>query len=312
MERHAHYGMVGVITILLSIAAFGFSYWLIKGNVHEVFETYDVVFDTPVNGLTKGGEVHFNGIKVGEVASLKLGREDLNEVIATVKLDAHTPIHVDSRATLEPQGVTGLVFIQISPGSVKASRLTAMTPGYDHPVIKAEAATLDRLLQGSGSLISSALQSLDRVNKLLSDHNIKTLTKSLENVESVTEDLKARRKLLDDTHEAVVSASLAADAVTKLANSANTVMAERAPETFAKIDAASDRLAKASDEVARLSAAMEKPAQEVNDETLPQLEESLNRLNEATRNLNGLVDEARSSPQALIKKSKATERQVGQ
>ena len=113
-----------------------------------------------------------------------------------------------------------------------------MTPGYDHPVIKAEAATLDRLLQGSGSLISSALQSLDRVNKLLSDHNIKTLTKSLENVESVTEDLKARRKLLDDTHEAVVSASLAADAVTKLANSANTVMAERAPETFAKIDAA--------------------------------------------------------------------------
>ena len=37
------------------------------------FGTYEVEFNTPVDGLTKAAEVHFNGIKVGEVTGLRLG-----------------------------------------------------------------------------------------------------------------------------------------------------------------------------------------------------------------------------------------------
>jgi len=318
MERQAHYAFVGLITLALTAAAFVFAFWLIQGSFNESYSEYDVVFNSSVNGLTEGGEVHFNGIKVGEVKTLRLGKVNTAQVIATVRVQSTTPVRVDSTAVLEPLGVTGLNYIQISPGSKEAALLKrAPGMGAPNPVIRATESRLDKLLSGSGGVIESAYESLNRINRLLSDDNLNAFGQTMKNIEDitsdigeVTEDLKKRKQLLDDAHEAIVQAGIAAENLSKLAASADTLVKERVPETMNKIDAVAVQLGDAAVEVQRLSKAAQGPIDEVKETTLPELSESLRNLNSATRAVEDLVDEVRASPQGLIGKAKAKERKV--
>ena len=311
MERQAHYALVGLATIAIALVGIVFAFWFIQFDFNKRFGTYDVEFNTPVDGLTKGAEVHFNGIKVGEVTGLRLGNASTHQVIATVQLDEGTPVRVDSVASLEPQGVTGLYYMQISPGSAKAP-LLKHDPNGPPPLIHSEESQIAKLLSGSGSVIEKTYESLDRVNRLLSDRNIKTFSDSLDNLQSITADLKSRQQLLDDAHEAIISAGQAADAVTQLAHSSNTMVSEQVPDTMKKIDAATAKLADAADHVSQLSDAIKAPVDQVNSTTLPELQESLNNLNDASRSLKSLVDEAQANPQGLINKPQAKERKVSQ
>ncbi|MEI9903905.1 MAG: hypothetical protein WDN06_07920 [Asticcacaulis sp.] len=108
-------------------------------------------------------------------------------------------------------------------------------------------------------MVEKTYESLDRVNRLLSDHNIKTFSDSLDNLQAITADLKSRQQLLDDAHEAIISAGQAADAVTQLAHSTNGVVSDQMPETMQKIDAATDKLAAAADHVSELTVAIQAP-----------------------------------------------------
>ena len=309
MERQAHYALVGLVTLIVALGLLAFTFWFIKFDFNNSFSTYDVEFDTPVDGLTKGAEVHFNGIKVGEVTSLRLGNANTHQVIAEVQVDGKTPVRVDSVASLEPQGITGLFYMQISPGTARAPLLLRQTDGPP-PVIHSQESALAKLLSGSGSVIENTYESLNRVNRLLSDHNIKSFSDSLDNLRDITADIKSRQQLLDDAHEAIISAGQAADAVTKLANTSNTVIGTELPQTAQSINAAAIKLGNAADSVSRLTEAVEKPANQINSTTLPELTESLRNLDEASASLKLLVDQAQQSPQGLLNKPVARERKV--
>lgn len=311
MERQAHYALVGLATFVLALILVVFAFWFIQFDFNRSFGTYDVEFNTPVDGLTKGAEVHFNGIKVGEVTGLRLGNANTHQVIARVQLDSTTPVRVDSVASLEPQGITGLYYMQISPGSAKAPLLKHV-PNGPPPVIHSVESALSKLLSGSGSVIENTYESLNRVNRLLSDRNIKTFSDSLDNLESLTAQLKDQQQLIDDTHEAVISAGQAADAVTQLAHSVNGVASDKLPETMDQINAATQKLATAADHVSALADSIKGPVDQVNQTTLPELQESLHNLNDASASLKTLVDSVNASPQELINKPVAKERKVSQ
>src|SRR6516162_8604450 len=107
MERNANYALVGLISTMLLIALIVFVFWLTNFALSAKYDVYDIVFHGPIQGLSKGGDVQFNGIKVGEVTDLSLDKKDPNLVVAVARVTADTPIRVDSVATLEPQGITG-------------------------------------------------------------------------------------------------------------------------------------------------------------------------------------------------------------
>lgn len=311
MERQAHYAAVGLVTLVLASILLGFAFWFIKFDFNKDYGVYDVEFNQPVDWLNKGAEVHFNGIKVGEVTSLRLGKPGTHQVFARVQLDAGTPVRSDSVATLMPQGITGLLYMQISPGTTKAPLLKRRL-GDPVPIIHSVESPLQKLLSGSGSVVEKTYESLDRVNRLLSDENIRSVTNTLNNIEDITEDLKQRKQLLDDAHEAVVAAGQAADAITQLAHSTNGVMSNQVPATMDQINAAAQKLSVAADQVSRTAAEIQKPVDQVNDSTLPALEESLQNLNEAAASVKTLVDSVQSSPRGLIARPEAKERKVSQ
>ena len=82
----------------------------------------------PYAACAAGGEVRFNGIKVGEVKTLRFDPQDATRVIARIQVSATTPVRTDSRARLEAVGLTGVTLIQLDAGTPSQAAPPA-TPG---------------------------------------------------------------------------------------------------------------------------------------------------------------------------------------
>ena len=100
METRAHHVIIGAFAIGVFMLALGFVLWLSKSSIDREFAYYDIIFNEAVTGLGKGGTVQYNGIKIGEVAQLSLAKDDPRKVIARIRIDADTPIKMDTRAKL--------------------------------------------------------------------------------------------------------------------------------------------------------------------------------------------------------------------
>ena len=189
METKAHYALVGFFAIALTAAAALFAVWLGQLRFNQDFREYDVVFQGPVRGLTESSEVRFNGIKVGEVTRLALDREDPSNVIARIRIAAETPVMNDSFAQLEPQGLTGLNYLQLSAGTPASGRLESR-PG-EVAQLAARQAALESILQSGESIAESSARAIDRFNDLLSPENVETISDMLENIRRLTDELAA-------------------------------------------------------------------------------------------------------------------------
>ena len=120
MEPRANFVLIGAVTVILGVAVLLFVLWLGKASVDREYDHYQVIFEEAVTGLSKGSNVQFNGIQVGEVVGLKLDPDNLERVVARIRVGGDTPIRSDTRAQLGFQGLTGLAYIQLSGGSPDA------------------------------------------------------------------------------------------------------------------------------------------------------------------------------------------------
>jgi phospholipid/cholesterol/gamma-HCH transport system substrate-binding protein len=72
METRARFVLLGFFTLAVIFAGFGFVYWLNYGGTSGEQTAYRIRFQDTVSGLRPGSAVLFNGIRVGEVKSLRL------------------------------------------------------------------------------------------------------------------------------------------------------------------------------------------------------------------------------------------------
>lgn len=202
METKAHHALVGFFAVFLILAGGFFALWLGQTTFDRDYAYYDVVFDGPVRGLRQSSEVRFNGIQVGEVTDIGLDPQNPNRVIARIRLLAETPVRVDSSAQLEPQGLTGLSYIQISGGTAEAQRLQGTTRG-DPPRIYAEQAQIESLVAGGEDALEAARLALFQVTQLLNEANLERVASTIENLDEITERLAGEDALVDDLLSAV-------------------------------------------------------------------------------------------------------------
>ena len=90
METRAPFVIVGAFVLAAIVAVFGFVYWLQNAGGLGPRATYHVQFEGSVPGLLVGAAVLFNGIRVGEVTSLRLDSSNPQFVMATIAVDAVT------------------------------------------------------------------------------------------------------------------------------------------------------------------------------------------------------------------------------
>ena len=108
MEKDANYALVGLFSLLLLVGLLAFGIWLAQFNLKRDFQNYDIVFQGPVNGLSKGGEVRFNGERISGLAPHIVARKGVVRTFQettifksmTVRENVIVSHHLRSKASL--------------------------------------------------------------------------------------------------------------------------------------------------------------------------------------------------------------------
>jgi len=310
METKAHYALVGFFAIALAAAAALFAVWLGQLQFNQEYSEYDVVFQGPVRGLTEASEVRFNGIKVGEVTRLTLDHNDASLVIARVRVAAQTPVLRDSVAQLEPQGITGLSYIQIMAGSPDTQPLLS-SPG-DIPRLQSRQAQLESLISSSEDIARSASEAIVRVNVLLSDENMVEFQRLLHNIRVISDDLSERDGLVARARQAIEKMETAAVDVSSVAVEIERVMSN-------EVATAANETALASIEVNRTSVTttavledMQEPLQRFANEGLGDLTLAIGDLRRLVSALEGLASEIEDDPTGFLAGGRRQEVEIPQ
>lgn len=248
METRAHHVLIGMVTVLVVAGAMLFGLWLAKSSVDSTFKDYEVVFNEPVTGLSKGSAVQYSGIKVGDVTSLRLDPEDPRRVLARIRLNAETPVKQDTQAKLTLTGVTGTSLIQLSGGTPQSPPLVGK--GGKLPVIIASPSPIARLLTNSSDLVTNINLLLHNANRLFSEENATRLGTTLEHLEQTTGAIAAQR---DDISQAIrqlstvgQQAGTALQQTGELMRNANALLGSRGSEIANSADQAMRSLAQST------------------------------------------------------------------
>jgi phospholipid/cholesterol/gamma-HCH transport system substrate-binding protein len=201
METKANYVLIGASTIAGIVLIMLFAMWITTGELRRGFNEYDVVFDDPVRGLTEGGEVRFNGIKVGEVDSLRIDPDNTNRVIARIRVSSDVPVKTDSEAQLEPIGLTGVTLIQLSSGSSDAELLRGTFAGPP-PRIQGRGSQIDVIVARGEEVALRASEAMAAVRDLLTDENIARVTRIVQNLERVSDQLASQNSVVTQSGSA--------------------------------------------------------------------------------------------------------------
>lgn len=292
METRANFVLLGGFTLLAVVVGFLFSLWLAGDDWSKTYAEYDVVFEGPVRGIERNGEVRFNGIKVGEVMDLRLDPANANRALARIRIDAATPVKTDSDAQVEPIGVTGMNLIQISAGTAQGQPLKPEF-GRPRPQIKARPGQFENILASGEEIAREAAKTLAAAQGLLTEENTQRLNRILANIEAVSAQLASERggvraagDALNAMRDAAVSinqtattlntiaknsqgqfASVLTDSQTLVATSQKSMEdvgeAARALETM--VGTATPDISAAAQELRQLSETLQRLAQDVND-----------------------------------------------
>ena len=309
MENKAHYALVGTFVLLALVAILTFVTWLSGRQTDIDRSEYVIEFSGPVRGLSKGSVVSLNGLTVGEVSKLGFDNDDPNSVLVTVQVMDGTPIFKDGYAQLEPQGLTGLNYIQINPGTVQMGKLNAKIGK-----IPGKMSQFDNFLVGGENIIDGATMAIRRVNILMSEDALKDFHSILKNLNEFTSNIKDTdidSALFADVMRAIEQAakdtSTAALSVDVSAKEFETLMQKEVGPLFAKAQTSMDQVTLTLNEYSELANSSTLTANDMRDAInrlsnsgLADLEETTDALRDLMITLRNIADQLEQSPAQFI------------
>lgn len=301
METRAHYALIGGAVIVMLAAIALFVVWLGKYSFDEETVLYDVVFDGPVRGLSDSSEVRFNGIKVGEVIKLGLDPSNPNRVIARIEVDEVTPLKQDSVAQIEPQGLTGVSFIQLTGGSPDQPPLRRQASGREPPpVIYAKQSPLEGFVNNAEDVMNEAETTLQQAQGFLSEENQQELAVTLENIRELTETLNANKELIVEAKAAIVELQAAAESINQLAKTGETLLNGEVSTAVNNISQAAEQLRATGAEVERTAVNANEALDNFGSGSSSQISRLLRDLESVTQSLDRVVTSIEENPAGFI------------
>jgi phospholipid/cholesterol/gamma-HCH transport system substrate-binding protein len=318
MEKNANYALVGLSSLILFLGLVIFVVWLARLQFSQSYDLYDVVFQGPVRGLNQGGEVHFNGIKVGDVTKIALDKTNPSRVVARARVTSDVPIRTDSYATLEPQGITGVNYVQITAGTTTkpllkiVERRKCARDGISPciPILKSQRSALSDLLEGGGTVLTRTIEALDRVNRVLSDQNIKTFGATLSDTQAFTAELRERKSIVADAQKALQDIDTATQSATALLKNSNQIVDGDGRHALKSLADAGDEAKEAAKAARSMINKLQGPTADFATNGLPQVTAAVIELQNAAESIQRLTNEIERSPRGALGKPAAQEVKV--
>lgn len=187
METRARYVLMGLFTTAVILAGFGFVYWLNSVGGLGERSYYEVRFDQPVPGLRPSSAVLFNGIRVGEVTSLRLRPDQPDQAIASISVEKATPVRADTVVGIDFQGLMGGASLSLKGGSAGSPIL--LGPRGAPPTLVADRKAAQDMTQ-------AAREVLGRLDTILAE-NAEDFRSTMANLRSFTSALARNSGRID-------------------------------------------------------------------------------------------------------------------
>lgn len=206
METRANYALIGIFTIAVVAAAFGFVLWFAGSESGADRPTYRIEFTGSVAGLSKGSPVLFNGIRVGDVQTVELSADAPDQAFATVQVAKTTPIRDDTRATLDVNLLSGVAQVALYGGARDAGPLNKRSPNDPYPTITADTGGLGSIIQTAKGTAEKANVLLDSLNAIVAE-NRGSIGATVRNVEAFSDALGRNAPALNSFLASVADAA---------------------------------------------------------------------------------------------------------
>lgn len=295
METRIQYVLVGLFVLVLGSAGIGISLWLAFGDFTSDYKTYKLYMTESVSGLYVDAPVKYRGVEVGKVTELKLDPIDPQRVAVLLSIAPEVPIRVDTIATLNVQGLTGIASIELSGGSANAPLLEKRT-GEQYPVIRTGPSLFRRFDTAISELINNLNQVASDMHILMSPDNRTRVAEILEHMAEVSAAFSAQR---DELERGIQSFSRFADGaatasenlpqvLTSVADSAQSVQA-MADEFRAMGGTLRKQMELGGDAVERLSV-----------DTVPEVQRLVGELQGLSNSLQSLAEGLERDPSQIL------------
>ncbi|MQP74278.1 MCE family protein [Stenotrophomonas sp. MYb238] len=292
METKAHYVLIGVFTLIVSLALLAFGLWAAKYSSDRTWQEYRVVFDEAVTGLSVGSPVQYNGISVGSITDLSLAPDDPRKVIAKLRLNSTTPVKTDTRAKLAITSITGPAIIQLSGGSPQAAALTAVSK-EPVPTIQTSPSALQNITDVASRVV-------ERMDQLLSDQNVERISNTLAHLETVSGGLADRdqgtQALLVEARDAARNLNATLTTANGTIRHLDETVVRKLPATLDKLDASLTKLDSAAGNANAILGENRAAINSFANDGLAQLGPTLTELRGLIRDLRRVSDRLENNP----------------
>lgn len=206
MEPEAKYTLVGMAVVVLVALLVGALVWL-RSTGGEGDRMYKIYFSRhSLEGLQVRSDVKMLGIRVGSVTGFRISPRRPGTVEVLIRVDETAPVRKDTRATVERHLITGIASIVLINPREDSPLLTEAPPNEPYPVIQEGEPEL-ALTESAASLAQRADETMQRINRLLSDENQAALGRIIANLENISSNVDQSLAGLEGTLAALRSAA---------------------------------------------------------------------------------------------------------
>ena len=299
MEREANYAAVGAFVLLVTLAGALFVYWYSDTREHRDFNRYEIYFTGSVSGLEKGAAVRYLGVPVGRVNDLRIDPRDSSRAEVIVDIDSSTPVSEHTLAELELQGVTGLLYIDLSEDR-SGKPLPPTVASLRYPVIRSTTSRFDVFLTGLPEVLAAVGNLVDRASRLLSDDNIAAVSSTVANFDKASRDLPHTLKELNSLIAELRGASAELSASARIAHGILQTVDPDVRAAAARLRAIADSLGDASSQLDKLIAENRQDIRSFTRQGLPEIERFVREGRAAARDIRELSNSLRDNPAQLL------------
>jgi phospholipid/cholesterol/gamma-HCH transport system substrate-binding protein len=251
VERDAKYATLALFALACVVVAVAFIWWYSGRGDQRDYQTYEIYFQGTVSGLSKGSPVRYLGVDVGRVTRLGVDKADPGQVRVIAEIDSSAPISGGTLAKLGLLGLTGLLYIDLQqdPGT---SGTKPLRQGTQHPVIPSRKGSIEASIERLPEILGQATEVLTRIERVLSDENVRSVSQTLAHVERASGDLPAT---MADARALAADLRGISSSTLELISRLNQTLGKVQPDleaTLANARVASDKLARTADGLDRL------------------------------------------------------------
>lgn len=198
MEAKAHYALVGIVIILLTVSLVSAVLWLgARGRGADISQ-YTIYFkDQTLDGLQVDSTVTMKGIKIGSVKSFEISPRNIEQVKVLLEVDESAPVKHDTKAVIRRNLLTGLAYVDLEGGSQGSQPLVEVLEGEEYPVIPEGRSEFTAIAQSVPNLMEKGGVLFDNVGAFFSEENYKLVNETLVNLSKVSNALGHNEKKIE-------------------------------------------------------------------------------------------------------------------